>query len=138
MVSFILPDVSTFAGAKHAIRYGLAIAIILALLRLYSVFVALSEGDLGFALLTELIIWILIAYGLSKHRLDAAVAGLGFYMVLPLMDIYLLAAKRVNVSMVTNWAICITFLVNGIRGTAAMRSFVNAQSKEDVGPDAKT
>jgi len=113
------PDVSTVEGAKEAARYGMWCAVFVAGVTTLFVLLAIFGTSLmGVkpAALVDVLLFVGIAYGLSRTSRFAAVAGFALFIF---EKIYMLATTRSVLSVGVMGVIIALGFLNSIRGTFA-------------------
>ena len=122
------PDVSTVEGAKEAARYGMWCAVFVAgattLFVLLAIFGVSLMGVKPTALV-DVLLFVGIAYGLSRNSRFAAVAGLALFI---LEKIYMLVTTRSVLSVgVVGIIIALGFL-NSVRGAFSYWKLTGGES----------
>jgi len=122
------PDVSTVEGAKEAARYGMWCAVFVAgvttLFVLLAIFGISVMGTKPAALL-DVLLFVGIAFGLSRNSRAAAVAG---FILFALEKIYMLAKTGSVLSVGVLGIIILLGFFNSIRGTFAYSKMAGESS----------
>jgi hypothetical protein len=130
------PDVSDLDGAKDATKYGMWCAIIVAALTaVVSVLTIMGMGIRGISnyTLVDALVFVGIAYGLSRYSRFAAVAGFVLYLAEKIYT-YVVTGSILGVGVL---AIVVLFgFLNGMRGAFAYQKLLASAPPQPAPPAA--